>query len=56
MEIRSAIHIEDLIKSGTRTFRELLSNVQRIAVKTAGGSKKMHVCTRCMRSGKVERA
>ena len=51
MEIRSAIHIEDLIKSGTRTF-----SVQRIAVKTAGGSKKMHVCTRCMRSGKVERA
>ena len=24
--------------------------------KTAGGSKKIHVCTRCMRSGKVERA
>ena len=24
LEIRSAIHIEDLIKSGTRTFRELL--------------------------------
>ena len=32
------------------------ANVQRIAVKTAGGSKKIHVCTRCMRSGKVERA
>ena len=29
---------------------------QVIAVKTAGGSKKIHVCTRCMRSGKVERA
>ena len=24
LEIRSAIHIEDRIKSGTRTFRELL--------------------------------
>ena len=27
-----------------------------VKVKTAGGAKTMHVCTSCLRSGKVERA
>ncbi len=32
------------------------SNVKRIKCKVNGGNKRMHVCTRCMRSGLVERA
>jgi len=36
-----------------RTFRP---NLQRIKVKTAGGAKRMRVCTRCIRAGKVVKA
>ena len=32
------------------------SNVKSVRVKTEGGTKKMYVCTSCLRSGKVERA
>ena len=32
------------------------SNVKSVRVKTEGGSKKMYVCTSCLRSGAVERA
>ena len=32
------------------------SNVKSVRVKVNGGTKKMYVCTSCLRSGKVERA
>ena len=32
------------------------SNVKSVRVKTEGGSKKMYVCTSCLRSGAVKRA
>ena len=32
------------------------SNIKSVKCKVNGGSKKMHVCTSCLRSGKVERA
>ena len=32
------------------------SNVKSVRVKTEGGSKKMYVCTSCLKSGRVERA
>jgi len=32
------------------------SNVKSVRVKVNGGAKKMHVCTSCLKSGKVERA
>ena len=32
------------------------ANVKNIKCKVNGGTKKMHVCTNCMKSGKVERA
>ena len=32
------------------------SNIKSVRVKTEGGSKKMYVCTSCLKSGKVERA
>ncbi|MCD8097532.1 MAG: hypothetical protein LUE31_05750, partial [Lachnospiraceae bacterium] len=31
-------------------------NVKSVRVKTEGGTKKMYVCTSCLKSGKVERA
>ena len=31
------------------------SNVKTVRCKVNGASKKMHVCTSCLRSGKVER-
>ncbi len=32
------------------------SNIKRVKCIVNGASKRMHVCTRCLRSGKVERA
>ena len=32
------------------------NNVQKVAVNVNGAKKRMHVCTSCLRSGKVERA
>ena len=32
------------------------ANVKSVRVKVNGGTKKMYVCTSCLRSGKVERA
>jgi large subunit ribosomal protein L28 len=38
------------------TKRRWLPNLQKIKVKVDGGSKKMRVCTECIRSGKIEKA
>ncbi len=32
------------------------TNVKSVRVKVNGGTKKMYVCTSCLRSGRVERA
>ena len=32
------------------------ANVKSVKVKTDAGNKKMHVCTSCLKSGRVERA
>ncbi len=32
------------------------ANVKSVKCKVNGGSKRMHVCTSCLKSGKVERA
>ncbi|MBF0995956.1 MAG: 50S ribosomal protein L28 [Lachnospiraceae bacterium] len=42
--------------SHRRSNRIWYSNVHHVSVKVPGGSKKMNVCTSCLRSGKVERA
>ena len=39
-----------------RANRVWKSNVKSVRVKTEGGTKKMYVCTSCLRAGKVERA
>lgn len=42
--------------SHRRSNKMWKSNVKSVRVKVDGGSKKMYVCTSCLRSGKVERA
>lgn len=37
------------------TNRTFQANIQPVRAKTAGGSKRIRVCTRCLRSGKVEK-
>lgn len=42
--------------SNRKTRRVWKANVQRVKCKVNGGAKRLHVCTRCLRSGAVERA
>ena len=42
--------------SHRRSNRIWNSNVQKVAVNVNGAKKRMHVCTSCLRSNKVERA
>ena len=42
--------------SHIRTNRQWKPNVQRVKVVVEGTPKKMYVCTRCLRSGKIQRA
>ncbi len=42
--------------SHRRSNKMWRTNVKSVRVKVPGGSKKMYVCTSCLRSGRVERA
>ncbi|EOS24181.1 50S ribosomal protein L28 [Lachnospiraceae bacterium 3-1] len=42
--------------SHKKTRRMWKSNIKSVRCKVNGASKKMYVCTSCLRSGKVERA
>ena len=42
--------------SNRKTSRSFKPNVQSVRVKENGATKTMHVCTKCLKSGKVERA
>ncbi len=42
--------------SNRKTNRMWNSNVKSVRVNVNGGTKKMYVCTSCLRSGLVERA
>ena len=42
--------------SHRRSIKMWKSNIKSVRVKVNGASKKMYVCTSCLRSGKVERA
>ena len=39
-----------------RSNRIWNSNVQKVRVKTSGGTKRINVCTKCLRANKVEHA
>ena len=42
--------------ANNRTRRIFKPNLQRIRLTTEQGTKRMSVCTRCLRSGKVKKA
>ena len=42
--------------SNRKTNRIWAPNVQRVRVVVDGQAKRLHVCTRCLRSGNVQRA
>lgn len=52
-----AVHFGNSVSHSHRRSNKIWkANIKSVRVKTAGGSKKMCVCTSCLRSGKVERA
>lgn len=42
--------------SNNKTKRIIMPNLQRIRVFTESGVKRLRICTRCIRSGKVKKA
>ncbi len=42
--------------ANNKTKRVFRPNLQRVRVLTTGGTKRVHVCTRCIRSGKIKKA
>ncbi|MEA3485175.1 MAG: 50S ribosomal protein L28 [Candidatus Aerophobetes bacterium] len=42
-------------RSGRKTKRKWLPNLQHIKIKIDGRTRKAYVCTRCIRTGKVEK-
>jgi large subunit ribosomal protein L28 len=42
--------------ANNRTKRVFMPNLQRVKVQTDKGAQRLHVCTRCLRSGKVKKA
>jgi len=42
--------------SHRKTHRTFQPNLQQVRIKTKKGNKRVLVCTRCLRSGKVEKA
>jgi large subunit ribosomal protein L28 len=42
--------------ANNRSKRVFRPNLQRVRVQTEQGTKRVHVCTRCLRSGKVVKA
>jgi len=42
--------------SHRRTKRRWNPNIQRVRAKVNGAAKRMNVCTRCIKAGKIQRA
>jgi large subunit ribosomal protein L28 len=42
--------------ANNKTKRLFRPNLQRVKVQTTQGARRVHVCTRCLRSGKVNKA
>jgi large subunit ribosomal protein L28 len=42
--------------ANNKTKRLFRPNLQRVKVQTPQGARRVHVCTRCLRSGKVNKA
>ncbi len=42
--------------SNNKTKKRSLPNLQRVRAQVKGGVKRMRVCTRCLKAGKVQKA
>lgn len=42
--------------ANNKTKRVFKPNLQKIRIQTKQGTKRQHVCTRCLRSGKIQKA
>ncbi|MBI4825464.1 MAG: 50S ribosomal protein L28 [Thermodesulfovibrionia bacterium] len=42
--------------ANNKTKRVFRPNLQKMRVQTEHGTKKLHVCSRCLRSGKIKKA
>ncbi|MBI5187568.1 MAG: 50S ribosomal protein L28 [Nitrospirae bacterium] len=42
--------------ANNKTKRQIMPNLQRTRIITERGTKRVYVCTRCLRSGKVKKA
>ncbi|MBM4140804.1 MAG: 50S ribosomal protein L28 [Nitrospira sp.] len=42
--------------ANNKTKRQIMPNLQRMRVITKSGTKRLYVCTRCLRSGVVKKA
>jgi large subunit ribosomal protein L28 len=42
--------------ANNRTKRQIMPNLQRMRIITKSGTKRLYVCTRCLRSGMVKKA
>lgn len=41
--------------ANNRTKRVFMPNLQKVKIQTSHGIRRSHVCTRCLRSGKVQK-
>lgn len=42
--------------ANNKTKKRSLPNLQRVRTQTAGGTKRVHVCTRCIKRGRIVKA
>ncbi|MEW6068206.1 MAG: 50S ribosomal protein L28 [Nitrospirota bacterium] len=42
--------------ANNKTKRQIMPNLQRIRVITDKGNRRLYICTRCLRSGKIKKA
>ncbi len=42
--------------ANNKTKRVFMPNLQRVRIQAGHGTRRLHVCTRCLRSGKIKKA
>jgi len=47
---------QNVSHANNKTKRVILPNLQTVRAQVDGGSRRVKVCTRCLRSGKVQKA
>ncbi|MCL6562130.1 MAG: 50S ribosomal protein L28 [Firmicutes bacterium] len=53
---KKTVHGNNISHSHRKTKRVWKPNIQHVRVRVNGQTRYMYVCTRCLRSGRVERA